>query len=142
MLEMHAAWAAATLPGSCREPAQASPKGPSGFLSPWQIMRPGPCWFSMCLQDSNTLDAWATSSRPVWQPHAACKRRLVGSMASSNPWFIPFLTLNASTAYLVNLFNFQVTKHTSALTLQVLAFRSRLVTASYHPSSSSDGNSK
>ena len=84
----------------------------------------------MCLQDSNTLDAWATSSRPVWQPHAACKRRLVGSMASSNPWFIPFLTLNASTAYLVNLFNFQVTKHTSALTLQVLAFRSRVIAAS------------
>ena len=43
----------------------------------------------------------------------------MGSMASSNPWFVPFLALNATTAYLVNLFNFQVTKHTSALTLQV-----------------------
>ena len=35
-------------------------------------------------------------------------------------FFVVFLALNASLAYFVNLLNFLVTKHTSALTLQVL----------------------
>lgn len=35
-------------------------------------------------------------------------------------FFIVFLSLNAALAYFVNLLNFLVTKHTSALTLQVL----------------------
>ena len=38
----------------------------------------------------------------------------------SDLFFVLFLSLNASLAYIVNLLNFLVTKHTSALTLQVL----------------------
>lgn len=42
------------------------------------------------------------------------------SASRSDVFFVVFLALNASLAYFVNLLNFLVTKHTSALTLQVL----------------------
>ena len=45
---------------------------------------------------------------------ATCRQLMAAS-----PWFLPFLAANAATAYFVNLTNFMVTKHTSALTLQV-----------------------
>lgn len=42
------------------------------------------------------------------------------SASRTDMFFIVFLSLNAALAYFVNLLNFLVTKHTSALTLQVL----------------------
>ena len=42
------------------------------------------------------------------------------SQSRTDAFFIVFLALNAALAYFVNLLNFLVTKHTSALTLQVL----------------------
>ena len=42
------------------------------------------------------------------------------SASHTDVFFVVFLALNASLAYFVNLLNFLVTKHTSALTLQVL----------------------
>lgn len=42
------------------------------------------------------------------------------SASRADVFFIAFLSLNAALAYFVNLLNFLVTKHTSALTLQVL----------------------
>ncbi|KAJ6385084.1 hypothetical protein OIU77_028310 [Salix suchowensis] len=42
------------------------------------------------------------------------------SLARDDKKFIFYLIFNSSLAYLVNLTNFLVTKHTSALTLQVL----------------------
>jgi hypothetical protein len=42
------------------------------------------------------------------------------SASRTDVFFVVFLALNASLAYFVNLLNFLVTKHTSALTLQVL----------------------
>ncbi|XP_065878808.1 probable sugar phosphate/phosphate translocator At3g11320 [Euphorbia lathyris] len=42
------------------------------------------------------------------------------SLARDDPRFIVYLVFNSSLAYFVNLANFLVTKHTSALTLQVL----------------------
>ena len=42
------------------------------------------------------------------------------SASRADMFFVIFLSLNASLAYFVNLLNFLVTKHTSALTLQVL----------------------
>jgi len=42
------------------------------------------------------------------------------SASRSDMFFVTFLAINASLAYFVNLLNFLVTKHTSALTLQVL----------------------
>lgn len=42
------------------------------------------------------------------------------SASRTDIFFVGFLALNASLAYFVNLLNFLVTKHTSALTLQVL----------------------
>ncbi|CAN1150676.1 Probable sugar phosphate/phosphate translocator At3g11320 [Linum perenne] len=42
------------------------------------------------------------------------------AQAKEDKWFIFYLLFNASLSYLVNLTNFLVTKHTSALTLQVL----------------------
>lgn len=42
------------------------------------------------------------------------------SASRSDMFFVIFLSLNAALAYFVNLLNFLVTKHTSALTLQVL----------------------
>lgn len=44
----------------------------------------------------------------------------VMELASSSTYFIVLLLLNAMFAFLVNLYNFLVTKYTSALTLQVL----------------------
>lgn len=41
-------------------------------------------------------------------------------LSNADKGFILWLLMNSSLAYLVNLFNFLVTKHTSALTLQVL----------------------
>ncbi|CAN1282476.1 Probable sugar phosphate/phosphate translocator At3g11320 [Linum perenne] len=41
------------------------------------------------------------------------------AQAKEDKWFIFYLLFNASLSYLVNLTNFLVTKHTSALTLQV-----------------------
>ena len=46
--------------------------------------------------------------------HSTCLQLMAAS-----PWFLPFLAANAATAYFTNLTNFMVTKHTSALTLQV-----------------------
>ena len=42
------------------------------------------------------------------------------SQNRTNLFFVEFLVMNAALAYFVNLLNFLVTKHTSALTLQVL----------------------
>ena len=42
------------------------------------------------------------------------------SASRADMFFVVFLSLNAALAYFVNLLNFLVTKHTSALTLQVL----------------------
>ena len=42
------------------------------------------------------------------------------SASRADMFFVIFLSLNAALAYFVNLLNFLVTKHTSALTLQVL----------------------
>mmetsp|Transcript_4162 Transcript_4162/g.7726 ORF Transcript_4162/g.7726 Transcript_4162/m.7726 type:complete len:386 (+) Transcript_4162:206-1363(+) len=53
----------------------------------------------------------------VLEPGALSK---ASELASKNGGFILLLLLNSVTAYFVNLTNFLVTKHTSALTLQVL----------------------
>ncbi|XP_002988030.2 probable sugar phosphate/phosphate translocator At3g11320 isoform X1 [Selaginella moellendorffii] len=45
---------------------------------------------------------------------------VIASEAEKKPWFLLVLAANMMIAYSVNLFNFLVTKHTSALTLQVL----------------------
>lgn len=45
---------------------------------------------------------------------------IVVAKAQTDPWILLLLFLNATLAYLTNLTNFLVTKHTSALTLQVL----------------------
>lgn len=44
-------------------------------------------------------------------------------------WFLPALLLNILMAFLVNLFNLLVTKHTSALTIQVLGNAKGVVAA-------------
>ena len=45
---------------------------------------------------------------------------ITAEKAREDPWILFLLVGNATVAYLVNLTNFLVTKHTSALTLQVL----------------------
>lgn len=50
--------------------------------------------------------------------HGAIKRTI--AMICADPWLLLWLLANSCLAYAVNLTNFLVTKHTSALTLQVL----------------------
>ena len=44
----------------------------------------------------------------------------LGRLSGESGWFVAALLLNCAVAYLTNLLNFLVTKHTSALTIQVL----------------------
>ncbi|KAK9837287.1 hypothetical protein WJX81_003509 [Elliptochloris bilobata] len=55
--------------------------------------------------------------------------RHVTVLAADEPWFLAVLGLNSFLAFFVNLTNFLVTKHTSALTLQVLGNAKGVVAA-------------